>query len=126
MRLRFTNKVVVKFEVPNKIPDIEIPPMLFVSLLENAFKHGVSYQSHSYITFSMFIVEQKIICILKNSKHKNTAITDKKYSGIGLSNIKKSLDLLFQKDYNLVINDSESDFEVQLTIPMYEDKMFSH
>ncbi len=126
MRLRFSNKVAVSFEIPVKIPDVEIPPMLFVSLLENAFKHGVSYQSHSYIAFSMSIVEKKIVCILKNSKHKNAATGDKKYSGIGLMNIRKSLDLLFQNDYSLVIDDNDASFEVQLTIPIYENKMFSH
>jgi len=126
MRLRYSNKVAVTTEIPEIIPDVEIPPMLFVSLLENAFKHGVSYQSHSYIAFSMAIVEQKIVCVLRNSKHKNTAKSEKKYSGIGLTNIKKSLDLLFQNDYNFNILDSETDFEVQLTIPLYENKMFSH
>ncbi|OIP83178.1 MAG: hypothetical protein AUK44_05965 [Porphyromonadaceae bacterium CG2_30_38_12] len=126
MRLRYSNKVAVTFEIPANTPDVEIPPMLFVSLLENAFKHGVSYQADSYIAFSMTIVEQKILCVLRNSKHKNSTQGEKKYSGIGLSNIKKSLDLLFQKEYSLLINETETDFEVQLTIPLYENKMFSH
>jgi len=126
MRLRYSNKVAVTTEIPENIPDVEIPPMLFVSLLENAFKHGVSYQAHSFIAFSMAIVEQKIVCVLRNSKHKNQHKTEKKYSGIGLTNIKKSLDLLFQKEYSLLINETETEFEVQLTIPLYENKMFSH
>lgn len=126
MRLRYSNKVAVTMEIPDNIPDVEIPPMLFVSLLENAFKHGVSYQSQSYIAFSMAVVEQKIVCVLHNSKHKNATKGDKKYSGIGLTNIKKSLDLLFQKEYSLNINETETDYEVQLTIPIYENKMFSH
>lgn len=121
MRLRYSDKVVVTIEIPERIPEIEIPPMLFVSLLENAFKHGVSYQSNSYIAFSMAIVEQKIVCVLRNSKHINASIGDKKYSGIGLVNIKKSLDLLFQKEYSLIINETDTDFEVQLTIPLYEN-----
>ena len=126
MRLRYSDKVALTMEIPETIPDIEIPPMLFVSLLENAFKHGVSYKSQSYIAFSMAIVEQKIICVFRNSKHQNSTQVDKKYSGIGLTNIKKSLDLLFQKEYSLNINDTETDFEVELTIPLYENKMFSH
>lgn len=45
MKLRFTEKVKVKLSFPETVPNIEIPPMLFTSLLENAFKHGISYQN---------------------------------------------------------------------------------
>ena len=40
------------------------------------------------------------------------------YSGIGLENIKKSLNLLYEQDYSLKITDKEQDFEVNLIIPV--------
>ena len=55
MQLRHSDEVEVKVVVPEQIPDIQIPPMLFISLLENAFKHGVSYPLKSYIYFELNI-----------------------------------------------------------------------
>ena len=94
--------------------------------VENAFKHGVSYQAASFVIFNLDIADNKLNCVIKNSKHKNKEKFDKSYSGIGLTNIKKSLELLFNKNYILNILENDSEFEVQLTIPVYENKMYSH
>jgi len=126
MELRFSKKVTISVEVPKTIPDILIPPMLFISFLENAFKHGVSYQTNSFVFFKLELTDNRIICDIKNSKHKNKEDFDKTYSGIGLTNIRKSLELLFGKDYTLEIKDIDKEFEVHLSIPIYENKMFSH
>ena len=126
MQLRFSKKVVITVELPVKIPDLQIPPMLFISFLENAFKHGVSYQADSYVSFSLQLNENDISCIIKNSKHNSKESHDKSYSGIGLTNIRKSLELLFKNDYTLDIKENDIDFEVQLKIPVYENKVLSH
>jgi len=126
MQLRFSKKVKISLDIPKDIPEIQIPPMLFISFVENAFKHGVSYQTESYVQFKLEFDEKQLNCSVKNSKHKNKEKFDKSYSGIGLTNIKKSLELLFAKDYTLNINENEKEFEVQLKIPIYENKMYSH
>jgi len=126
MQLRFPKKVAVSLVIPESIPDIQIPPMLFISFLENSFKHGISFQSESFVTFKLELTDNRLNCMIKNSKHFTRESTDKNYSGIGLTNIKKSLDLLFGKDYLLNIREDEKEFEVQLTIPIYENKMLSH
>ena len=126
MQLRFTKKVAVTLEIPKSIPDIQIPPMLFISFLENAFKHGVSYQADSFVSFRLEVIDNQLNCNIKNSKHNNKENLDKSYSGIGLTNIKKSLKLLFGKDYLLDIHENDKEFEVQLTIPIYENKMLVH
>jgi LytS/YehU family sensor histidine kinase len=123
MKLRFPDNVTVTLEVPEDIRDIEIPPMLFISFLENAFKHGVSYQAESFVSFKIEQNDSKLNCTIHNSKFKKKENEGKNYSGIGLVNIKKSLELLFGKDFILNIHESESDYEVQLTIPVYENKM---
>ncbi len=120
MQLRFSEKVKISIQVPKNIPEIQIPPMLFISFLENAFKHGVSYQANSFVNFSLEISENQLICNIRNSKHKIKESFDKSYSGIGLTNIRKSLELIFSKNYNLEIVESEKDFNVHLTIPIYE------
>lgn len=118
MQLRHSDEVEVTVLIPDQIPDIKIPPMLFISLLENAFKHGVNYPAKSYIYFEIQIHENTLACIIRNSKHKTVANQLDEYPGIGLENIRKSLNLLYQQDYRLDISDKEHEFEVNLTIPV--------
>jgi sensor histidine kinase YesM len=118
MQLRHSDEVEVTVVVPEKIPTTGIPPMLFISLLENAFKHGVSYPLKSYIYFELQVNETSLNCVIKNSKHKISAKSQGEYSGIGLENIQKSLKLLYEDNYRLDIQDKEKEFEVNLTIPL--------
>ena len=117
MQLRHSDEVEVTVVIPDQIPDTKIPPMLFISLLENAFKHGVSYPLKSYIYFELQINEKTLNCVIKNSKHQVKAKSQGEYSGIGLENIQKSLKLLYEHDYRLDIHDEEKEFKVNLTIP---------
>ncbi len=125
MKLRYTDNVNLKFNVPKEVPDVKIPPMLFISFLENAFKHGVSYKAKSFIFFDMEIIDKQIVCSIKNSKHIQTDMTKKNYSGIGLANVSKNLELLYQDTYQMEINEKTDEFEVKLKIPLYENKMLS-
>ena len=118
MQLRHSDEVDVKTVIPEQIPDIQIPPMLFISLIENSFKHGVRYPLKSYISFELQIHEASLHCIIKNSKHKNTTNHHGEYSGIGLDNIKDSLRLLYEDKFKLNILDTENEFEVTLSIPV--------
>ena len=122
MQLRFSKHVAVTLDVPQSMPEIFIPPMLFISLLENAFKHGVSYQNESFVFFKIEITGNMLNCTIHNSKHFKTTSTGNKYSGIGLTNIKKSLELLYGQSYKFEITDSETDYRIFLSIPI-EEKM---
>ena len=118
MQLRFSEHVQVTLDVPDEISDIQIPPMLFISLLENAFKHGVSYQKESFVKLSLNISNNRLNCTIKNSKHNKTIEKRSKYSGIGLTNIKKSLELLYKKNYQFNIHESELEYIVHLSVPV--------
>ncbi|MDO9152387.1 MAG: histidine kinase [Paludibacter sp.] len=126
MRLRYSEKVKIDFQVPQEIPEAVIPPLLFISFIENAFKHGVSYRHESYVQFKFEILNEKINCTIRNSKHPYNTIEKTKYSGIGMENIRRSLELLYKTDYDMQISDTENEFEVKLIIPLYENQMFSH
>ena len=65
MKLRFSNKVTIRVDFPIEIPEIKIPPMLFISFIENAFKHGVSYQSESYVVVKMEMRKDNLFCSIK-------------------------------------------------------------
>jgi hypothetical protein len=118
MQLRHSDEVEVTIMIPENIPDAKIPPMLFISLLENAFKHGVNYPLKSYIYFELQCNDNHLSCIIRNSKHKVAPNYHGEYSGIGLENIKESLKLIYEDNFQLNIRDKESEFEVDLKIPL--------
>ncbi|MEI8331731.1 MAG: histidine kinase [Methanomicrobiales archaeon] len=118
MQLRHSDEVQVTMLIPKEIPDIKVPPMLFISLVENAFKHGVSYPLKSFIYFELITSDNSLNCIIRNSNHKKTSKSQGEYSGIGLSNIKESLKLLYGDKYSLDIADKANEFEVKLMIPL--------
>ncbi|RKN80282.1 sensor histidine kinase [Ulvibacterium marinum] len=115
MQLRFTDKVEIETDIPSKIPDNTIPPLLFTSLLENAFKHGISYNNPSFIRIVMSFAESRLNFYVENSNHsKNT----KAPSGIGIENTRKRLDLLYKKEYDLTITEHGDKYAVNLSIPI--------
>jgi hypothetical protein len=118
MQLRHSDEVEITIVIPGQVPEVKIPPMLFISLLENAFKHGVNYPLKSYIYFELQFNDNYLGCIIRNSKHKVAPNYHGEYSGIGLDNIKESLKLLYEDKFQLNIRDKESEFEVDLKIPL--------
>ena len=93
-----------------------MPPLLLIVLIENAFKHGISYSKKSYIFIDIDVVDEELICVVTNSKHKTSST---EHSGIGMSNITKRLDLLFGNHYTLKIDDaSDEQYRVKLVIPI--------
>ncbi|KIC61168.1 sensor histidine kinase [Chryseobacterium taiwanense] len=98
MTLRLNDNTKVFTSFPKMIPNLEIAPLLFISVVENAFKHGVSATQHSDISFKMEIVEDEIHFTASNSNFPKTE-TDKSGSGIGVENLKKRLSLLYPEKH---------------------------
>lgn len=115
MKLRYIDNLNIRTEFPVVVPCVQIPPLLFISLLENAFKHGVSYQEPSFIEVRIELADEGVIFNCKNSKH--THAHKDAYHGIGINNIKKRLHLLYGNNYTFTTNESENCFEVLLIIP---------
>ena len=116
MRLRYSSKVKIELSFQESIPDVKIPPMLFTSLVENAFKHGVSYQSESVIGIYLRIRETDLIFRIKNSAGKNNKMADK--GGLGLKNLRKRLELIYGSRFELESSEDEFVFEVNVKIPL--------
>lgn len=115
MKLRFSNKVKINVNIPSKIPDKSIPPLLFTSLLENAFKHGISYNKPSFITILMSFTENELLFEIENSNYPKK---DNEASGIGIQNTKKRLTLLFKNNFDFNISETEDVYKVNLKIPL--------
>ncbi|OFX88001.1 MAG: hypothetical protein A2W99_11420 [Bacteroidetes bacterium GWF2_33_16] len=116
MKLRFNERVVVNLSTPTVIPDKSLPPFLFTSIIENAFKHGVSYKSESFINIEILTGNNRLLLIVKNSKIEKNQ--NKDFSGIGIENTRKRLALIYGADYHLDIIDNEDTFTINLSIPI--------
>jgi hypothetical protein len=117
MKLRLVSNVDIQLSFPDEIPDVEIPPLLFISLVENAFKHGISYQSESYIRIFMQINDNQLFFRIKNSLHKNTKNLGE--GGLGFKNLKKRLELIYGIDFSLSTTENENSFETNIKLPLY-------
>lgn len=115
MRLRFTDQVKITAELPREIPEVQIPPLLFITFVENAFKHGISYQSESFICLSIRIKKDQICFHCINSCYSDDKSSQK---GIGLENVQKRLYLLYGERYHLQLEKHADTFGAYLEIPI--------
>lgn len=99
MQLRLSGNVEVQVDIDIS-PDSRTPvaPLLFISLIENAFKHGISPSGKNWISIRVFETEDEIHCEIGNSSHPKTA-EDRSGSGIGLEQVQKRLDIMYEGKY---------------------------
>ena len=98
MRIRLSDSVDVKFQTFIANPQLEVAPMLFISLVENAFKHGVSPSEPSFIHIQIESADNQIVCDIQNSNHPKTA-NDHSGHGIGLVQVQRRLELTYPDHY---------------------------
>ena len=117
MKQRLTSKVKLTVDIQKDVPDIEVPPLIFMPFIENAFKHGVSYREKSFIDIMLKVSDEKITFICKNSipETNNSSINDK--GGVGIANIIKRLELLYGQDAQLHQDTQKNTFVIDLQIP---------
>jgi|WetSurMetagenome_2_1015567.scaffolds.fasta_scaffold00006_125 two-component system, LytTR family, sensor kinase len=116
MKLRITDKVDLKVSFPENYEDMNIPPLLFVPFIENAFKHGISNREKSFIDINMLVAKGSVTFKCSNSLFTTRENQDLSHSGIGLENAEKRLGLLFPGKHDLRITSTGSSFEVLLFI----------
>lgn len=116
MKLRITDDVDFKLDIPENLPQVNIPPLLTISFIENAFKYGVSYQNPSFIHIRFNIHHKRLIFQVENRIHQE--IKQNKNSGIGIDNTRKRLKLLYGNKHELNIENKNNVFKVYLDIPL--------
>ncbi len=97
MKMRVPKHVQVSYDFPSQYKDVEVLHLLFISLVENAFKHGVSSQE-SFIDVRCFVTEKQLTFSVRNSNHPKQEL-DRSGSGIGMGNLKKRIELHPSKNY---------------------------
>ena len=115
MQLRYTDKVIISLLLPTEPPDKSIPPLMLISFIENAFKHGVSYKHESFIDVKADIIDEQLHFQCKNSKADKP---NEEKGGVGLANVQQRLDLLYDSRYQLKIEDTPTQYNVELILPL--------
>ena len=116
---RFGKKIElnVKFKQPDK--EYTIAPMLLIPFVENAFKHGAGVGNDGQIDIEL-AVKNGLLHLLVRNKFDDIHIEYKdKTSGIGLNNVERRLQLLYDKDYTLHIKKDENWFSVSLQLNLH-------
>ena len=117
MKMRVDEKVDIRFDYPVEIPDVKIPPLLFISFVENAFKHGIRASGRSFIHVTYRIEEDRMLEVkVRNSKARRSELAGGEK--IGLDNSGKRLELLYKNRHRFEITDLDDTFEVIIEIPL--------
>ncbi|MFT5780199.1 MAG: hypothetical protein ACI837_003160 [Crocinitomicaceae bacterium] len=112
---RLTSSTTVEFNVKNASKGEQIPPLLLISFIENAFKYGVSNERDSIIHIEIEIKDRKLMMLVKNDVP-NNRIHESPH--IGIKNTERRLNLLYGNQYELKIEDQKEHFVVNLSIPL--------
>jgi two-component system LytT family sensor kinase len=114
-KIRFGHKAFVEFEVSGEITKERIAPLLLISFIENAFKHGVANDPLSPIKMLLRVEDGHLDFQLENKKHTNNRDAS---GGIGLSNVKRRLNLLYPNRYKLDIQDEVNSYACHLSLTL--------
>ena len=103
----------IQVTLPENCGNLEIAPLLFLPLIENAFKHGISYSQKSFIHINISLNDDTIICLIINSDH-----AKKNGIGVGIENTTKRLNLLYSDQYTLQYGTKNNVYETILSIKL--------
>ncbi len=104
----------VSFDIEGDVQGQQLPPALLMTLIENAFKHGVKKSdSNNYVHIELKALPKEIHLKVVNPYHSKTVV--KEFEGIGLENLRKRLDLIYGDNYELEVGQTnEGTFEANL------------
>lgn len=98
---------------------LQIAPMLLIPFVENAFKHGISFREPSHIKVTLEVRDNTLYFDVYNSKHARPEHDPEKDSnGIGLSNVRQRLQLLYPQKHDLMVRETAKDYFVHLTLQL--------
>ncbi len=116
---RFGKKLTVNVDIDVQYNGFEIEPMLLIPFVENAFKHGTGMIAEPLICIKLKVENSMLLFSVKNKfDGKATEIKDKA-SGIGLTNVRRRLNLLYGKNHTLQITDNDGWFVTSLQLKLH-------
>jgi hypothetical protein len=121
MQLRLTDNIQVEYETPAVVHEVPIAPMILLTFIENAFKHGVSALAPSRIRISVRQPTPHTLEVeVRNSVFPGRPLALDENSGIGLANTLRRLELLYPGRHTLAVTEltPEHEYYVHLTLTL--------
>lgn len=119
MRLRYDEaNLSINIQYTENTKPVYVPSLLFLPLIENAFKHGVATNIKSFVNIEFDVENDRLIFKIENTNFPKTSTEFNEASGIGLENIRKRLALIYEEDYLFRIDSDDKIFNITLSIPI--------
>ncbi len=115
-KVRFGRKLNAEFEIDVHCMDAEIPNMILQPLFENAIKYGV-YETTDQVTIKTVCNCEVNFLRITITNDYDAATMKRKGEGIGLRNIRKRMEIIYNNPELVKVTDNKTSFEVQLIIP---------
>ena len=113
-QMRYHKKIDIQFNTDIEDSNIKVMPLLFIILLENAFKHGVeNLRDNAFIHIDITSINKEISFQIENNFDK---ITLPEKSGIGIKNLKRRLALAYPNNHSFIFTTTDSVYNVQLQL----------
>lgn len=112
-KLRFKGPAYIELSIDGEYSEEMIAPLILISFVENAFKHGTASDPENPIKINIHIHQNKLHFDIWNKK---TLLNKDESSGIGLSNVKRRLDLLYTDKYHLEISEDMETYYCKLSL----------
>jgi two-component system, LytTR family, sensor kinase len=116
--LRLSKKVKINYEVTGEPEGKQIAPLLLITFVENAFKHGISYTNPSTININIEVFEKILTLVVSNPITETNSFVG---NGLGLKNVRRRLDLIYPGKYLLDIVHNDHLHIVNLKINLDND-----
>ena len=118
-RLRSGKELNIETQRTGSVNGQQIAPLLLITFLENAFKHGAKGHSiGSFIKLNIAVEKNKLFFSVLNNKGMIDKIKTTDHGGLGLENIKRQLELLYPGKHSLAIKDMKDSFAVELQLAL--------
>lgn len=116
-RLRKNSNLNVHLRFGDDLRGLQVAPLLFSPFIENAFKY-VSNHEHTpnSIDIQIYKEEAHLVLICKNTKNSQRPTVSNGAGGIGISNVKRRLELLYPRQHDLKITEEHDTFEIKLRL----------
>ena len=118
-KMRYGDRLHLKFDVNGPVNEMKIAPMLLFTFVENCFKHGSRNDPENpYIRINLDVSKERMVFQTENSKPVSAieSKTNVVSGGIGLTNVKKRLEIIYGENYNLELKNERLVFKVKLVI----------
>ncbi len=117
LRISKNKGVVIDLRVDGPVASESIPPTMLLTLVENAFKHGISFKEPSEIKMTLSVGDRDIRFRVENKVHPKDETLERETGGIGLENLRRRLVLMYPDREPLICRHEDGHYLAELVLP---------